>query len=161
MRERIKNFFTRKRKGSSVYVESAFVTFFMAAFLTGCVYSYTLWITKYTVKETVDFAMTTAMKKMETISSSEYDTVLQYTEDTLLDFGIEVDDITWSSSAPSGTEPNYSDQITIEFKGSYDFANDTKAKPIANSLKSLSDLFGNETLFKMNLEKKVEGTKKC
>ena len=161
MKEKLKKLLTQKREGS-VFVEAAIVSLTMSLFLAGSIFLYALWMHEYTIKETVDFALTNSMKIMETQSSDSYESIEESLVNELLDEGIVVTSLTCGATGVGpADEPEYGAEIHINFVGYYDYEGNVPSKELISSLRKIvPTLFGADH-FKLNLDKNVTGTKKC
>ena len=155
---RIKKLLTKKHDGDQ-FVEAAFVTLFMALFLIACAFFFTVWMYQFSIKETVDLTLTTAMKKMETVSMSEYSTIENEIETELKAQNCTISNVT---CYPSAVEAQYGDEISISLTGFYDFeSDDTPFKPIIQSLRTLAPGVFSGSNYSIELNKTIMGTKKC
>lgn len=158
MKKKLKKILTCKREGNQ-FVEAAFVTFSMTLFLIASMFLYTIWIHEYTIKETVDFALTNSMKKMETETSGSYTTIANNLKTELMDEGIVVTSLTCSASG-GGAAP-YGAELNISFVGYYDYEGNVPSKGVIQSLRKLIPTMFTADHFKLKLDKSVTGTKKC
>lgn len=155
---KIRKILTKKHSGDQ-FVEAAFVALFMSLFMIAFAFFYTVWMYEFSIKETVDLTLTTAMKKMETVSMSEYDTIENEIKAELEAQHCTITNVT---CFPNVTEAEYGDEISISITGTYNFeSEDTPFKPILNALRKIVPGSFAESSYTIDLSKSVKGTKKC
>lgn len=155
---KIRKFFAKKRDGNQ-FVEAAFVALFMSLFMIGFAFFYTVWMYQFSIKETVDLTLTSAMKKMETVSMSGYGAIENDIKAELESQHCTITNVTCS---PNGAEVKYGDEINISLTGTYDFeSDDTPFKPIIESLRKIAPGVFSENHYTIELNQSVTGTKKC